>query len=298
MTEKKTELRRNIKSVRWMIFWVVLAQFAAEVVVEAVFSFIENPPHRYVRVAIVELFAIGVPIMLYARSARGTFEKDVKEEFGMNGCRISLLLLAAALGVCSQFVMILLNLPFNAIFETPVDTSVEAVADSDSLALGIFAVVLIPAVLEEFWMRGIIFSAYNKGNTVAAIFFTSLMFAFLHMSLNDLPGFVFMGIVASVVMIKCNSLYAAMVYHGLSNLTALLLGTVILPSVGDNVWLVFVLAVLGFFVLFAFLLIQKGKVKINKVFKPGKLVVNSIFSLPVILSFAVALVKYFLSGGN
>ncbi len=298
MTEKKTELRKHIKRVRWMIFWVVLAQFAAEVVVEAIFSFMENPPHEYVRVAIVEVFAIGVPIMLYARSARGTFEKDVKEEFGMKHCRVSLLLLAAALGVCSQFVMILLNLPFNAMFEQSADTSVPVVADQSVLLLGFFAVVLIPAVLEEFWMRGIIFSAYNKSNTLAAIFFTSLMFAFLHMSLNELPGFVFMGIVASFVMIKCNSLYAAMMYHGFSNLTALLLGTVILPGVEGNVWLVFVLAVVGFLLLFALLLIQKGKVKINKVFKSGKLVVNSIFSLPVLLSFAVALVKYFLSGGN
>ena len=55
MPEKKYELRKQIRSVRWMIFWVVLAQFAAEIAVEAVVSFMKNPPHEYIQIAIVVL---------------------------------------------------------------------------------------------------------------------------------------------------------------------------------------------------------------------------------------------------
>jgi len=298
MTEKKTEFRRQIKSVRWMIFWVVLAQFAAEVAVEAAFSFMKDPPHEYIRIAIVEVLAIGVPLMLYARWAWNSYGKNAKKEFGMNRCKPYLLLVAAVLGVCGQFVMILLNLPMNMLFEQTAQPIVDDTMSTGQLVLGIFAVVLIPAVLEEFWMRGVIFCAYNKSNTVAAIFFTSIIFAMLHMNINDVVGFLFMGIVASVIMIKCNSLYAAMVYHGFSNLTVFLLNGLIMPYMADKIWVIFGLAVAVFFALFAFLLVQKSKVRINKVFKTGGLVINSLFSLPIILSAVVAVIKYFVSNGR
>ena len=78
-----------------MIFWVVLAQFAAEVAVEATFSFAENPPHEYIRSAIVEVFAIGVPLVVYARYVWNNRGMNVKKEFGLNVCKPHLLFIAA-----------------------------------------------------------------------------------------------------------------------------------------------------------------------------------------------------------
>lgn len=299
MTEKKYELRKQIKSVRWMIFWVVLAQFAAEIVVGAIFSFMENPPHEYIRIAIVELLTIGVPIMVYARSAWSSGIDKAKQEFWLNPCMPYCLLLAALIGIFGQFVMILLNMPANRliqdVFKQTYEDAIPMALSGNDVFLGIIAVVIIPAVLEEFWMRGIIFSAYNKGNTFAAIFLTSLMFALLHLRINEAFGFLFMGIVASVVLIKCNSLYAAMVYHGFSNLTALLLGGFVLPYVAGNyIWTIFILAVIGFLVVFAMLLMQKNKMVLHRNFRTGTLVLSSVFSMPIILSIVVVIMKYFL----
>ncbi len=298
MNAKKYELRKQIKSVRWMIFWVVLAQFAAELAVEAIVSFMANPPHEYVQIAIVEILAIGVPIILYARTIWSSSAEVAKKEFWLNPCKPSLIILAAILGICGQFVMIVLNMPANFYMQMVAgQKSVDAIPmaySAGEVAFGIFAVVLVPAVLEEFWMRGIIFSAYNKSNTLAAILFTSLIFAFLHMRITEVVGFLFMGIVASVILIKCKSIYATMVYHALSNLTALLLGGFILPKVIDYIWVVFGVAILGFILFFLLLLMQKSRVVANKNFKAGGLVLNSVFSLPVLLSIAVVIFKYLL----
>ncbi len=298
MNEKKYELRKQIKSVRWMIFWVVLAQFAAGLVVEAIVSFMANPPHEYIQIVIVEILAIGVPIMLYARTVWTSSTETAKKEFWLNRCRVDLLVLSALVGICGQFVMILLNMPANLYTQMVLGESAEdaipMAITTGEVVFGIFAVVIIPAVLEEFWMRGIIFSAYNKSNTSAAILFTSLIFAFLHMRINEVAGFLFMGVVASVVMIKCRSIYAAMVYHGFSNLTALLLGGFILPGVMDYIWVVLLLAVLGFVVFFALILLQKTRVEVNRNFKASGLVVTSIFSVPILLSIALVILKYLL----
>ncbi|MBQ9756921.1 MAG: CPBP family intramembrane metalloprotease [Clostridia bacterium] len=298
MTNKRYELRKQIKSVRWMIFWVVLAQLAAEMAVEALLSFMKNPPHQYVQIALVEVLAIGVPIIVYARSVWTSSGKDAKQEFWLNRCGVYFIVLAALLGICGQFVMILLNMPANIFTKTVLEQTggdaVVAAQNGAEVFLGIIGVVIIPAVLEEFWMRGIIFSAYNKSNTFAAIFFTSIIFALLHLRINEALGFLLMGIVASFVLIKSRSIYAAMIYHAFSNLTALMLTKFILPILGDYIWFVFIAASVGFVLLFALLMLQKNKVSINKNFGTRGLVFGSIFSLPVILSAAVVVLKYFL----
>ncbi len=292
MQDKKYELRKQIKSVRWMIFWVVLAQFAAEIVVEAIISFMENPPHEYIQIAIVEVLTIGVPITVYARSAWNSHGMDVKSEFWLNPCKPYLLVLAALLGICGQFVMILLNMPANILAPQP--TSVPDGMNFGEFLFGIIAVVIIPAVLEEFWMRGIIFSAYNKSNTVAAVIFTSVLFALLHMRFNEILGFLFMGMVASIVLLKCKSLYAAICYHAFSNLAALILDGYIIPYAPEYIWIIFGIAIAVFPVFMFLLFINKSKIKNNKVFKTGGIVITSLISLPVLLSIAVVVARYFL----
>ncbi len=296
MTEKKYELRKQLKSVRWMIFWVVLAQFAAVVLVEAIVSFMVNPPHRYIQIAVEELLAVGVPIAIYAKTVWNG--KKTKQEFCLRGCNIRYMVMAVLLGISGQFVMMLLNVPANIILNA-VDgrtaTEIIPVAEGwGDILIGIVALVIIPALLEEFWMRGIIFRAYNNCNTVAAVIFTALVFALLHLNLNEIAGFFFMGVVSSIVLVKSHSLYASMLYHGFSNLTALLFGAYIMPWIIDWLWIAFTVMIMVFVLVFFVLLRQKGGMKNHHTFKLGSLVITSIFSMPVILSVLTVVVKYFL----
>lgn len=298
MTDNKYELRKQIKSVRWMLFWVVLAQFAAQVAVQAVVSFMQNPPHEYIQIAFVEVLAIGVPILLYARTAWRGSSRSAKDELCLCGCRLRFVLLAIILGISGQFVMMLLNVPANFVmttfFQQEAAEAVPVARNVNEIVVGIVSVVIIPAVLEEFWMRGIIFRAYSRCNTVAAVIFTGMTFALLHLRVNEFAGFFFMGIVASIILIKSRSLYAAMIYHGASNLTALLFGEYIMPAIVDRLFVFLAIMVAVFAAAFFVLSKQKNGMKKNKVFRTGPMVATSIFSLPVLLSAAVVVVKYFL----
>lgn len=298
MSDKKYELRKQIKSVRWMLFWVVLAQFAAEVAVKAAVSFMQNPPHEYIQIAFIELFAIGVPILLYARTAWRGGTKSARDELCLKACKARFVIFALILGISGQFVMMLLNVPANYImttfFQKEAAEAVPVAKDLSEILPGIASVVIIPAVLEEFWMRGIIFRAYSRCNTVAAVLFTGLTFALLHLRAAEFAGFFFMGVVASIILIKSRSLYAAMIYHGASNLTALLFGAYIMPAIIDKLFLVFAVFVIVFAAVFTVLVRQKGGMQNNKVFRTGPLVATSIFSMPVLLSAATMVIKYFL----
>lgn len=300
MSEKKYELRKQIKSVRWMIFWVVISQFAAEVLIEAAVSFMANPPHKYVQIAVVELLAIGIPIAIYAKTVWNGSGRKIKQELCLNGCGVGYIILAAILGISGQFVMMLLNVPANyiltALFNRQPAESIPIATEWYEILFGIFAVVIIPAILEEFWMRGIIFRAYSRCNTVAAVLFTAITFALLHLRFNEIVGFLFMGITASLILIKSKSLYASMVYHAFSNLTALLFGAVIMPRIIDYIWFAFAGIVMVFAISLIILLKQKSRMRKNRVFRAGTLVVTSIFSMPVLLSVLTVVVKYILLG--
>lgn len=298
MQDKKYELRKQVKSVRWIIFWVVLAQFAAEIAIEAALSFMSNPPHQYWKIATIELLAIGVPLSIYAKTAINGGRRNIKRELCLNRCTIANVILAIVLGVSGQFVMMLLNVPANYImttfFHKNVSDSVVVATTINEVVLGVFAVVLIPAVLEEFWMRGVIFSAYNRCNTNAAVIFTGLVFAILHFRVSEFVGFFLMGITASVLVLKTRSLYTSMIYHGFSNLTALLFGAYIMPYIIDYVWVVFAIMSLIFVLAFVALVKQKKGAKSTQVFNFGSLLITSIFSLPVILSAATVVIKFIL----
>lgn len=287
-----------MKSVRWVIFWVVLAQLAAEVAVQAVVSFMTNPPHEYIQIALIELIAVGLPIAVYGKSVwSGYGRKNVRSELRLNSCQPYLLLLAAVLGITGQFVMMLLNIPANLYIQEVLgreaSDAVPVALTTRDILLGIPAVVIIPAVLEEFWMRGIVFRAYRKCNTVVAVVFTTLVFALLHMRLNELAGFLFMGFMTAFLLLRCDSIYAAMIYHAFSNLTALMFGFM-LAGVIKYIWVIFGTAIFLFVVCTVVTIVITKSPRRNRTFKTGNLMMNSIFNMPVLLSIVVVFLKRFL----
>ena len=67
--ERNYEYKKEVKSVRWLLFSVILSLFAAEVLFEAVVSFMSVPPHKYIRMAIVEIAAFLLPMLLLKASS-------------------------------------------------------------------------------------------------------------------------------------------------------------------------------------------------------------------------------------
>jgi len=212
-------------------------------------------------------------------------------------CRFSLMAAAIGIGITGQFVMMLLNIPANMfvlnVLKKEAMDAVPVAVEAKDLIIGVVAVVIIPAVLEEFWLRGLVFRAYNQCNTSVAIIFTTLVFALMHMRFNELLGFLFMGFISVFILLRTRSLYAAIIYHAFSNLTALLFGFV-LPYILAQLWIIFAAALIGF-VLFMLLLIAASEtVKKNVLFRGTEIFIKSVFSLPILLSVCVVILRHFI----
>lgn len=292
--DKNYAYKKEIKSVRWLLFGVILSLFTAEVVFEAVVSFMTVPPHKYIRMAVVEIAAFLFPMLLLKSSSLKRF--NTVKNLRLNRISVVKSALVILLGIGGQFVMMLLNLPLQYIFKVffHIGESTNEFGDVTfwTVVGGVIAVGILPSILEEFWMRGLVFEVYNRVSTKNAILFTTFIFAVFHGKPEEIIGYIFMGFMTAFVMLRCNSLYAAVLYHLASNLTALWFSVNVMKLV-DFLWpmiIFMVMAFAGIFIFFSKKYLAVGTVAGKKVgiFK------SSIVSIPIILSICIVVLKYVL----
>lgn len=94
---------------------------------------------------------------------------------------------------------------------------VETSAADTSTAMLLTALVFVPAVCEEFFFRGVVLAEYRQFGSFNAVMFSSLCFAMLHFSIENLPLYLFSGIMLGLVCSVCRSIFASIVLHMVSN---------------------------------------------------------------------------------
>lgn len=84
-----------------------------------------------------------------------------------------------------------------------------------------FVLALFPALFEEFFFRGILTAEYERRGAFRAILLPTLLFAFIHFDLRNLPVYLFSGLLFSLVLFATDSLIATMLLHTLYNTVSL-----------------------------------------------------------------------------
>ena len=85
----------------------------------------------------------------------------------------------------------------------------------------IIAYAVLPAICEEFIFRGILCHEYEKGGVLRAIIISSVFFALLHFNLQNLPLYLFSGIVLAMTLYCTRSLLGSVLAHFLYNIFGL-----------------------------------------------------------------------------
>ncbi len=82
----------------------------------------------------------------------------------------------------------------------------------------IVAFVLVPAVCEELFFRGVVLSEYRAFGSFTAVIFSAICFSMAHFSFEALPIYFFNGIILGVSAIVCRSVLAPIIIHIGSNM--------------------------------------------------------------------------------
>ncbi|MGL5346312.1 MAG: ABC transporter permease subunit/CPBP intramembrane protease [Peptostreptococcaceae bacterium] len=95
----------------------------------------------------------------------------------------------------------------------------DALYIKDSLFLNLLIVAVMPAICEEMLFRGFILTSFNKSKKYPqrAIFFSALLFGFMHIDFIRIVPTTILGIILAYSVYKSGSIFVAMIMHFLNN---------------------------------------------------------------------------------
>lgn len=283
------DCKKHIADVRWILFWVILMQIVSEYVVMTVATFTPIDIHEYILMGAKEILTFLPPLILYIGLREKPTLLPPKQEYRINGISTFNIIIIAIMAICGQFIMMLFNIPMNMIidkvFHQEITSSVPVVQGTVEFIIGIVFVGIFPAVLEEFWMRGIVFGAFANYSTRSALIFTTVIFALLHAKFSQVLGILFLGFMVGYVLIKTESIWSSVVYHTFSNITALIVGRNIDKiTTAKEISIVFGTAIFLFVLSTLIFMIANQKNKIGKGKHDFSIAIGSMLSLPVLLA--------------
>ena len=81
----------------------------------------------------------------------------------------------------------------------------------------LLSLAVLPALAEEFVFRGIIMKEYKPCGSVFSIFFSALLFAFVHFDLRQFPMFLVLGVLLGWIAFITRSVWASAAVHLIYN---------------------------------------------------------------------------------
>jgi len=282
------EQKKAIRQIRWLIFWVLISLNVVTLSIDAVFSFMSppSPALNYARMMFTHILAVLLPLIIFFKIRD---ENSQKISLRLNKISFKQIFVITILAIAGQFIMAISNMPLQMLAEIPL---MPAPRGGFEIFMAVIAITIVPSILEEVLFRGVMFSGLEKQSTLFAAAFSTFIFALLHPNILNFFGYVFLGMITVMVMLRTNSLYAAILYHFINNLTAFIFGFIASQtplSLSFIIWLLLSSIIIFVVTLFIFRLVTPNAPR-YKSKNTASLLLSNILSVPIILCIALTVV--------
>jgi len=210
------------KRANYLIFIVVLIYLVFQLLFLVLFgkSWIDN--NLYILLAFFQLAVILLPALVFIYLTRPSDTAALKLK------RITILeaLLVIMMTVASSLIASVLNSLVIFLLEkigTVTTDNVPAPRSIPELWIQIFVIVLLPAVCEEIFFRGVVLGAFESLGIRAAIIISAFYFALFHFDIRNLLGPFFLGLLFAWFCYRTGSIIAGVLAHFTNNLLAVLI---------------------------------------------------------------------------
>lgn len=250
---------------------------------------------------ILTVIALFIPFYMAYSSLK---DKKILNElpFGApNDKKDAVLLIPIALMVCmignifSVFLSIVVNSLFGIEFTSPEDTS--DYQSALGIIVSVIATAVLPALLEEFAIRGVVLQSLRKYGDKYAIIMSSVVFALMHGNMIQIPFAFIAGIGFAYVAIKTNSIWPGIIVHFLNNCLAVAASVAVenLSDNGSTIYMLCFYAVIFVIGIICSIAYQKKNPLIFSCLSSGKMTylktsekVNSfIFNFPMVIAISI-----------
>ena len=107
--------------------------------------------------------------------------------------------------------------------ENSVDTVLTHIVNNNPLWLNLLIIALLPAVVEEFIFRGLIFNGYKRRNPFMAILLSAALFGLIHMNINQFSYAFAIGVIFGFMVYATGSLLPSILSHFIINGTSVVI---------------------------------------------------------------------------
>lgn len=216
------------RSCPWLLLFVFYLQFVLTEVLNMLWQnhFGTTVP-KLLALTVVQIFAVALPCFIFI------LLKNVKTTEIIKHRKLDFVtaLVCIITGMTAQPIAGLINSPVILHIAKANPSSVINTPDSVwSFILTLVVVAVLPAICEEFLMRGIVLHSTEKYGYRASIIISGLWFAILHNSLQNFLGMFFLGMVACYAVWMTQSVYSAMFIHFGFNTMGLIMQTTGFPG--------------------------------------------------------------------
>lgn len=161
---------------------------------------------------------ILVPSFIYCR-VKGI---SVKEQLPMRGMKFSVWVLVVVCTYLMYPLLIVMNALTLFFVESGTVDAINAVTGGNFVTATLLMAVL-PALVEEFVFRGMLFGTYKKSKMLPAIFLSAFLFGGMHMNLNQFLYTFVLGIYMAFLVEATGSILSSMLAHFTVNFTSVVM---------------------------------------------------------------------------
>lgn len=225
------------KRTNYLIFAVVLIYLVLQLLLLVLFGEIWIDNNIYILLAVIQLIVILLPalIFLHLTGLSGKAVLKLKPMTVLEALLVVMMTVASSLiaSVLNSFAIFLLE----KIGTTVTVGNVPAPGSITELWIQIFVIVLLPAICEEIFFRGIVFGTLEPLGIRAAIIISAFYFSLFHFDIRNLLGPFFLGLLFAWFCYRTGSIIAGILAHFTNNILAVLVNWFNRHIPVDNIYL-------------------------------------------------------------
>lgn len=182
---------------------------------------VSSAEFEYIYELLYSVFAVGTPFFIIGIISRKKGRLTDLPTAKPKNAKYLPIIVIGAFGVCllGNIVTSYLDLFFETV--TGIELSMPETPDTPKTFLGIFlyflSTAVVPALVEEMAMRGIIMQSLRSRGEWFAIFMSAMVFALMHCNLMQIPFAFIAGIVIGYAVIVTDSVWTGVLIHFCNN---------------------------------------------------------------------------------
>lgn len=202
---------------------------------EKALALTEEPMFIQILQVVISLFMSFLPFVvllksMYLKAAKiipfGNPKKGISAGFILGGVGYCLFASSAASAAGEIFNNFGISFPQT---ETDLPTGIFG------FLMAVITTAVLPALVEEFAIRGVVLGLLRHFGDGFAIISSSIVFGFMHASFVQIPFAFLVGLLFSLVTVKTNSIWPAVVIHAINNFLSVVLSYLYLYFAEDIV---------------------------------------------------------------